>query len=205
MSEYYSPGQLSVIYPYLVAEPRWFLLGGPADANEAQTAVRQWPFVKVVGVEPNREAWRWQLENGWPRGEPLVNAALSAAPGKVKIQCPRGHVRSASTAEDRMELADPADVREVAAVTWDTLDRTYGPFEEAVMWMDVEGSELDALLGAVEVFRRGAVRLVNVEMESRRRQKNEDVVRFMDAHGFRAVKDWNDSETCRDRVFVRDR
>lgn len=73
---FYSDGQLSVIYPYLKTEPSWLLLGGPADANECQTARAKWPSIKVVGVDPNPKVLKFQAENGWPAGTPLIQACL---------------------------------------------------------------------------------------------------------------------------------
>src|SRR5207244_11987481 len=52
-------------------------------------------------------------------------------------------------------------------ISWDRLDGMCGPFDRAVLWLDVEGSELRALRGAARLLARGAVDLVNVEVIDR--------------------------------------
>lgn len=88
------------------------------------------------------------------------------------------------------------------SVTWDYLDRLHGPFHDAVMWLDIEGSELEALYGANGLFTRKAILLVNVEMASRLEHKNARIMQFMDIHGFKVARDWNVNEAYLDRIFV---
>lgn len=205
MTTYYSPGQLSVVYPFLTKEPKWLLLGGPADANEAQTAVAKWPGIKVVGVDPNPKVIQFQTENGWPEGAPLIQACLYDKVCDVPMADAGSDLRHACAyVPNRTGTEDmPSGLPTYPSTTWDLLDAEHGPFEDAIMWMDIEGSELEALLGAKELFARKAILLVNVEMESRTDYKNVQAVQFLTDHGFKAVKDWNDSATCRDRIFVR--
>lgn len=200
MSEYYSPGQLSVIYPYLPREPRWLLLGGPADANEAQTAVARWPDIRVVGVEMNPDAIAWQLAHGWPPGQVLLHAALWDQVGLAPVANAGSTLRHASLYGSSADVPD--DPRTIQTTTWDTLDKVLGPFEDAVVWMDIEGSELAALRGATNLIASGRVLLWNIEMLSHIPGLMESVPALL--RGYRAVKDWNASDACRDRIFVRE-
>lgn len=195
MIDYYSPGNLAHVVPYLPREPKWLLLGGPADAAEAQEAVKRWSSVKVIGVEPNSEAVAWQLANGWPKGHPLIHAALHDRCGTLKVASPKKALRSTRVAED--------GAVEVRAVTWDSLNGLYGPFCDALLWMDIETHELEALRGAERLLAAGAILLVNVEMQASQAAKNAELEALLHHHGFTAVKDWNDSHQCWDRVWVR--
>lgn len=200
MVDYYSPGQLKVILPYLAKPPKWFILGGTADANEAQTAAELWPGVRIIGIEPNPEAIAFQRSNGWPEGAVLIEAALSESVGVAEIVCERGRVRNASM--DPVSVAGAGvDPIEVLTVTLDYLDQQYGPFEDAVVWMDIEGSELRALQGASRLIASGRVMLWNIEMLSRVPGMMDGVPKLL--KDYQAVKDWNDSAECRDRIFVR--
>lgn len=203
MTEYYSPGQLSVIYQFLKQPPKWLLLGGPADANEAQTALAKWPDIKVIAVEANINAVSWQLANAWPTNNALLlHAALSDMSGEAKMIQGVGCLRGASL--DPIKFAGQEEnLVTVKTVTLDQLDEMYGPFEEAVLWIDIEGWELEAVKGASKLLQRNAIRLVNAEGMDRSQAKNEELERNLIGHGFKAVKDWNDSPSCRDRIYVR--
>lgn len=197
--EYYSQDHLMIIEQYLPRPPGWLLLGGPADANEAQYARRVWPNIKVVGVDPNTSVIEWQLEHGWPRDCPLIKAAL--------YNIHDGWVHTSDKGLDLRHtwVSAPSDTpsRLARTVTWDALDIEYGPFHDAIMWMDIEGSELEAIQGAENILSRGAVQLVNVEQIDRVADKNKEVDRILTGYGFKAVRDWNDSPSCWDRIYTK--
>ena len=205
--DYYSPGQLKVIIPFLPHAPRWLVIAGPADANEAQTARELWPDIKIIGVEPNPEAVAFQRGAGWPEDCPLLEAALSEACGRAEMCYESGRLRNGSLDPTHLggNRGNPVvTFRKVLTVTLDDLDRDYGPLEDAVVWMDIEGSEYHAMLGATNLLRRRAVLLWNVEMQTRIPGLMEGIAALMDRHGYRAVHEWNDSDSCRDRVYVRE-
>lgn len=195
MSTYYSPDNLSHVFPFLSSKPKWLLLGGPASACEAQAAVKKWKGIRVIGVEPNEEAVGWQIAHGWPKGAILLHAALSDYDGEITVSSPSGFLEST-------RVADSGNKR-VKAVTWDSLDVEHGPFEEAVLWMDIETHELEAVRGARGLLERGAIVLVNLEMQTRIAEKNAEVDALLRAYDFRIVHEWNYSRTCWDRIYKR--
>lgn len=201
MNQFYSPENLSHILPYLqppwfakVVTPKWLLLGGPASGCEAQEARRQWPGIGIVAVEPNEEAVYWQMKHGWPKGAVLIHGALHDLDGPVRVSSPAGFLQSTRV--------DPHGT-EVLGYTWDKLDELYGPFEDALLWMDIETHELEAVRGAEGILGRRAVLLVNVEMQSRLPEKNAELDAILRRHDFRIVHEWNDSPQCWDRVYLR--
>lgn len=198
MSEYYSPDNLKEIVPYLPKTPQWLLLGGPADAREAQTARELWPSIKIIGVEPNPEAVRWQQEHGWPQDCPLLQSALSSHVGEERIQNVPGSLRSSRLAD-----LSPDETGTTPTTTWDTLDRLYGPFHNALLWMDIETWEWEALQGAKELLDREAIFLINVEMQARSGHKNHAIDDLLRPYGFTIQHEWNHSPSCWDRVYVR--
>lgn len=195
-TEWYSPENMNTVVPYLPRTPKWLLLGGPADAREAQTAIELWPEIKVIGVEPNPEAYAWQLEHGWPKEHgPLIEAAVSNKPGFLEISAPSGFLRSG-------RVTEPGNGIVVPSVIWDELDKQYGPVTDAVLWMDIETHELEGLQGATGLLERRAIILINIELQTRMLSKNIEIQRLLDHYGFKTVKDWNDSPDCRDTIFV---
>lgn len=201
---YYGENQLDVILPYLPRPPQWLVLGGPADGNEAQRARHHWPGIKIVACDPNAEAVAWQRRRGkWPTGALLFGEALSDKDGQGVVAFPPGKIRN-GTMDLTSESARPDFPRMTChTVTVDTLDRVHGPITDGVLWLDIEGWELEAVRGAEEALARGAFLLVNVEMQTRNAEKNRELQGRLEGCGFRAVRDWNDSEACRDRVFAR--
>ncbi len=205
MAEFYSPDNLKAILPYLPREPKWLVLGGPGDAREAQTARELWPDIKIIGIEPNPEAHAWQLAHGWPKDCVLLPCALSDELWGVKsLVLETGRLRNASIDPEAVgsNEGNPAcTFRTVNTLTIDYLDSKF-VFEDAIVWLDIEGSELRALQGAEKLIASGRVMLFNVEMLSRVPGLMEGIPRLL--KGYRAVKDWNDSPTCRDRIFVKE-
>lgn len=207
--EYYSPDNLGTIVPHLHGKiPKWLILGGPADGREAQRARELWPEIKIVGVEPNPEAIAWQTKvGGWPNDCPLVQAALSYNSRNLEeLVYESGKLRNASTDPDAIDgnRGNPSAVySKVKTVTLDDLDWAYGPFEDAILWMDIEGAEWKALLGSTNLLVRRAFLLVNVEMQNRIHGLMEGVHDLLSRAGYHAVQEWNASETCRDRIYVR--
>ena len=210
---YYSKDQLKVVLPFLdLVEPGWtpksLLLGGPADGNEAQCARELWPSVSVLGVEPNRAALDWQLEEGeWPSSARIIHRALSDKDRQlttVHVHLPSNERYLRVSSLDPAVFADFQFVREgVTTATWDSLNNLFGPFDNALLWMDIEGWEYEACLGALNLIRNGAIRMINVEMQSLYAAKNERLDYLLRGLRFDPVHDWNASETCRDRIYVR--
>lgn len=198
----YNPGQFTTIYPYVRQTPHYLILGGPADGNEAQCAAREWPDIRVIGLEPSLRARRWQRMNGWNDRNPLLPYALSNRNGLGIMAFPdRGlndDIRCASMMPDRGGIRSV-----VATVTIDELDRAYGPFNRAILWLDIEGYELEALEGAESLFNKGGVDLVNLEILERRSEVTEKIKAFFDRHSFELVLRWNsESGPHHDRIYV---
>lgn len=205
----YNPGQLNEIVPFISQPPTWLILGGPADADEAQTAIKVWPDIKVIGVEPNPQWIAWQYANGWPVGAPLIQAALAEQQGTALLQLPHHNHRSSSLLPlDTLQELWPfgptqATNRTAQTTTLDYLDAIYGPFSNALLWLDIEGCELEALRGGMSLFQRGAITTVNVEMIARRADYNDLIHQFLSGQGFQLVHVWNEHGTHHDRVYVR--
>ncbi len=156
-TKYYNDGQVERIFPYC-NDPKWFILAGPADGNEAQVFKRQYPNCRIIGLEPNPNAFKFQSEHEFP--DTLFNAALSSTCGDVdfnivsNMRC--GYVGN------RYEQANKPI--KVPSITLDQLSRDYGPFDNVALWMDIEGSEIEALKGTHVLLKQRAFQLISVEV-----------------------------------------
>lgn len=205
MTTYYMGGQFKDILRYLAEEPDWFILAGPADGDEAHCARKKWPAIKTVGLEPCGVLWDWQIRNGWPKDAPLLRAALAETMGVVRLRDGGGPtadpLQQYRTAHTRSPEAEGQDV---PSVTLDHLDRTYGPFQRALIWMDIEGAELAALRGGRGLFGRGGVSAVSVECLGRddaERARVLEIHDFLAGHGLAYVG--MNERNGNDRVYVR--
>jgi len=193
----YNPGQFSVVFPLVKRPPTWLLLGGPADADEAQTAVKQWPDIKVLGVEPSKAMYEYQLAHDWP-GSLLLQCALGSSVGQGQIHISGDTPRCSSFVADH-----PGELHTVDITTLDVLDEIHGPFENAILWLDVEGSEYEALLGARKLFDRGAIAMVNVECLVRLQELFVPIEKFLADYKFHLVHTWNIQHNfVSDRIYM---
>lgn len=189
----------ALIHLHVPCRPEWLIIGGPADGNEAQCAVKQWPDIKVIGAEPNEKMVQWQKENGWPEEAPLLRKALSDRIATVPMHFPAGRDRCASLLPER-----PGELKMVRTTTIDSIDAVLGPINNAILWLDIEGSEFAALLGARGVLAANKVILVNVEAMANQEKTNKLVHELLISYGFRTAHTWNVQEgLCKDVVYVR--
>lgn len=197
----YNHGQFSVVYKFLSRTPKWLVLGGPASANEAQTAVKKWPKIKVIGVEPLPAAVEWQLAHEWPTANgPLLQAALADKVGEETLIINPTNELAPSLA-GWPGARGPEMV--VQVMTINQLDETYGPIEDAIIWLDIEGAEYRALRGADRLFDRKQVLLVNVEITASRPQHTVDLETMFANLGFKLVHTWNiQPGLVEDRIYV---
>lgn len=189
--EVYRPGQARVLFKFLKRPPLWFLIGGQADGDEAQTVVEQYRECWCIGVEPV------YYRNALPFPGTAIRGALTASPGHVTLFTPSGDSRR--TTRDRhvtgAELTVPG-------YTIDSLVEQYKINGGLVIWLDIEGMELDALQGATESFTAGIVDAVNVEVELR--TPTELAIRkFFRRHRLAPVDEWGAYGSLRNRVYVR--
>ena len=156
----YNPGQAAVLFPFWPDKVDWFLLGGPSDADEAQTIHARYPQVKCVGFEPHRGYLEYQKQAAFP-GD-LHPVALWDSDGEVRFFTPDDSPRSSSPA---WEFTDETGVwTTVPCRSLDSLDGELGPFTNAVLWLDIEYSEVRALEGAAGLLGSGRVKILNVEL-----------------------------------------
>ena len=195
MSEVYAPGQAMVLTSFFSRPPKWFIVAGPANADEAQTVKALFPKCVCLGVEPSEAMVRWQLAHGFP-GE-LVPMGLADAAGLREIVIPPKQ-------ENRSSMVRPCGggTHKVATTTLDALDLVHGPFERAVLWADIEGMELPMLRGAEECFARGAFDLVNIEvMPDERPDDVPEFEAFFKRHGLALAHEWDWQCSRRNQIW----
>lgn len=202
-----TPSNVRSLFDLWPREASTFIVAGTADDLEARAVREAYPHVECVGVEPNPEYARRQREElrfpgrvhevalwrhdaealtlSWVAGRPVVGSVCRPWPSP--------------------DLGDarPGPSVPVAARTLDSLDREFGPWQNVVLWLDVEFAEVAALEGAAGLLPR--VLLANVETYAGGGLA--DVTRLMAAAGLKLARVWNVGDDPRkdaqDYVFVR--
>ncbi len=187
MNNIYEPGQAKVLFDYWPSEVEWFIVGGPADANEAQTINQRFPDVKCIAFEPNERMRERQRELNFP-GEVYPFALWNADDEVIQYSVADSLPRSGTVCRDT-DLTNwvKTDVR---ARTLDSLSKEFGPFRNCVLWLDIEHAELAALEGAENLFESGYVLMVNVEIQFPHLLG--PIQELLLGYGMKEVKRWTD-------------
>lgn len=185
----YEPDQIKYVFPFLGFHPEWFLLGGPADAWEAQVMRSKIPTLAIAGFEPNPTFYNLQRAWGFPGL--LLPYALWEERRTLELRIP-------DSGEDPMQelrcgslikFQDGANrTTSVEARTLDDLSDEFGPFRRALLWIDIEGSELQCLRGARRLMENREIHVINAEVED---YAAPEIARLLGGYGIREVKRWN--------------
>lgn len=203
----YKPTQASEHFtPYVHYTPDWFIDLGPASATEFLAARQAWPRVKLLGLEPSPVGFQYAQER-WPADGILLQAAAWDTDGTLTLHQANDLLHGICYPGWNEAMNDDptgisADMLTVPCRSLDSLDREYGPFREAVIWADIEGSERRALKGAIGLFERKAICAVNLEM---RPAYTKEVDAFMTQYGFDKVRCYLVCDTFWDEIWVRAR
>jgi FkbM family methyltransferase len=197
----YSPNQVAGIYPYIRGwVPDAFILGGPADGDEGQRVKAQWPSIRVLGFEPCLQMYEYQMAHGFPDegGSVLLCQGLWSKSG------PNDHF----IAHGRHSTFSRAGVigasSTVSMITLDEVSICYGPFSHAILWLDIEGAELEALRGATGMFARREVAMVNLEFTYDQPPEITTAIEaLLDRSDLRYVTAWNTAGGIgEDRIYL---
>ena len=161
MIEPHLPGQAKHhVIPFLKFTPRWFIDCGPGSGAEAEEIREKWPEVSILGLDPSPIGFE-AASILFPADENsrLLNVGVWEHDCRLALRKPDDLLHSTFR-----EL--PGKTVEVTARSLDSLDKEFGPFDNALLWIDIEGSEERALLGAKELMERGAIKAINIEVNS---------------------------------------
>jgi FkbM family methyltransferase len=181
----------------------WFILGGPSDGNEAQGIVKLLPKINILGCEPYKPMYQWQLDHDWPisNGQ-LLGIALGNKECKMALNIDEDKPRCSSFMQERT-----SNLKEIVSVdTIDNLSLKYGPFTNIFLWLDIEGHEYEALEGAEELFACNEINIINLEILERRAEHTEKIEKFMKWYGMIEIKRWNiHTNSHHDRLYIHNR
>jgi FkbM family methyltransferase len=192
----YQSGQIKNLYSYVGKDTGLFILGGPADSDEAQLFHEQFPGIAIVGVEPNKSFLEYQTKVGFPGA--LYDTALWNFETIKALYVSGREERGSSLVESGSGL-----VYDVLTTTLDIIiEKHRPPDKRVVIWMDIERVELVALQGATTALDQKLI--TAIYMEAYENNVN-GLIEFLIPYGFYEQKRFNLRRTSRNpadpRVF----
>lgn len=190
---FYNDGQVRRIFSLCKFDPMWFIIGGPSDGNEAQVFKQEFPYARVVGFEPNPDGYLFQIENGFP-GE-LRTEALWSLETEMELYVPSLNKRRSSLIHVAKEL-----VHRVHTITLDDYDALVAhKIKDAVLWIDIEESELECLIGARDLLFEKRIMLVNAEVSN---DTEDSVTNYLEQFNYRLKEQFDKRSTAPGRTMV---
>lgn len=191
---------------------KWFVIGGLADGDEAQTVRRKkGDHIKCFGVEANPAYFEKQQKSFpgtvvnaalWDKdNEELELSFLSGRPQSGSVCAPEQRPDFAGCNwEDYHKSLLRAKVR---SATLDRLSDIHGPFDDVCLWLDIEFAELNALKGASRLLDRCLI----VNLEAFAHLSLSPIVVLLRNRGLHLADVWNCGPTpgkdAQDYIFVR--
>ncbi len=190
----FADNQAKILFDYWDDSIKQFIVGGPANSNEAQTIHNRFPDIKCIGFEPNPHFVFEQ--NGELKFPGKVHEyALWSEDTELTLMTPeKATARSSSVcrpkhAPDMQGEYGPGIGYPVKARSLDSLANEFGLFQATALWIDIEYAEIPCLKGATELLSNGFIKLINLETFSHLYLP--EINRILTGHGFMLQKIWN--------------
>jgi FkbM family methyltransferase len=145
---------------FMMSPPKAMYDIGVGPKTEWDVYRLAFPDMRTFGVEANPGMVKDILARGW--SGPLLNAAITTKTEKLKLSLYRADGLDASILD--IPGRSVADTVEVDPMTLDAADVIFEEQEDILLWMDIEGAELDALISGPNLMGSGRVRWINLEV-----------------------------------------
>jgi FkbM family methyltransferase len=181
-------------------EPRAMYDIGVGPKTEWRTLKTIYKRMRVFGCEPLLDLYP-DLASFNGRIEPV---AIAAQNGRAMIHYRPGKLISSSMFESAWRFKK----REVETWTLDKFDHEMNRQKRILLWMDIEGKELEALQSGVNLLRSHRVRWINVEerREDGHHPKGwchgSEIADFLRPFGFVRALEYNKHKDHQDVIYV---
>lgn len=179
------------ITKYIKSPPGALYDIGVGPKSEWKTLGEYYTNMKIFGVEANPRMCESIMGEGFPGI--LLNNAVFNEPGIMELKIYR---------EDGLDASVlPIKSRKISAtylvdcITLDEADIKFGNQDEILLWMDIEGAELAALMSGTSLLNSGRVKWINLEVRENppwdQGCKASEVDSFLVLHGYFKVAEYN--------------
>lgn len=183
----------------LNVEPDAFFDFGPGHPGTESWLFRERYSGKVFGFEPNINRFK-ELRKSFPGV--LVNCAVGNESGFLSGYSgitPYPEPNCDFKFSEPLSNIERYDQVEIEVLTLDQLDAKYGPFNDCVIWADIEGSELRMLQGGTKILSEKRIQALLLEVSSAEGwYSEEELVEFLKTFGYHCKR-----KVGGDQIFVR--
>ena len=187
-----------------------FVDAGPnAPFTEAWLVRQKKPGCHIIGFEPHPSAFKKLCTYFYPGT--LSSCAISSNPGVIRGVCTQDHASNFAKVNDEVVAATVGvtmdDLSEVKTVTIDQILQHTPSSSNTFIWADVQGSELDIILGAHESLEANKICGFMLELDTTARDGCgcywKEVAQVLGGYGFSPAGLFNLQPTHFDCMFVK--
>lgn len=192
---------------YLREEPEAFYTigaGPPKSKTEWRHQKESLPDTEFYACEPITELFQ-QLLTVYP-GQ-VLNVGISQEP-TLKLYPEDSKIGiNGRSSRHQIKSETALEPIEVPCMTLKEFDEHWGSPKSLVLWMDIEGSELDALQSGRQLLLSRRAKVVNLEVRDSHPAIPEwvtasQIEEFMKKHGYTRMLDYNNHKTHRDVIYI---
>jgi len=197
----------TMICEYIRGVPKAFYDIGVGLKTEWLHIPLKYPDIKVFGCEPCKVTREAVIEKGFKGDNYKMFPVGIGAPDQTQAKLRVGHQVGSRDASIH-PIPNFAREETIDLITLDQFDKKCGKPESIILWMDIEGYELIALESGPELMKSGRVRWINLEVHINPKAKIAswpdpmEIHDFLNKHGYKMVKQYNNHGTHHDRVYV---
>lgn len=137
---------------------------GVGPKTEYLTIIKKYPSLKFFGVEANPTIYKKILENNFPGI--LFNKAIAQSGLGTFVTYFTHKENLMASGLIPYDWAKDGEQYQVEAMTLDEFDNLNQTQENILLWMDIEGYELNALKSGKNLISSGRVKILNLEVRS---------------------------------------
>lgn len=176
---------------------------GVGPKTEWLVLKRHWPNLKLFGCEPMLVSWS-RLKSLWDKLEgKLWHEAIGDGTVQRLNYLPK-HLMAASLINVPGRFSHWV---EVSTITLDQFDERAGFQEDVILWMDIEGYELQALRTGTKLLASGRVKVINLEERllpgGHGWTDRYELRDFLNSFGYRRASEYNRHVRHQDVIYVK--
>ncbi len=187
---------------------------GPKPHWECKEFKKLWPKIRIVGLEPNVDTFKDRLTDypgelyPWAVWSTSCIKAIKAVirfPGRSSLLNPHNEWEG----KPNFEVGKTCKKTLVSCITLDQLDKALNYPKDIFLWMDIEGSELEALKGGHNLLRSGRVKWIDMEIGHQTRRVDEpsenSIGEFLRTYQFDFECKYNSGRVLHNSLYVLNR
>jgi len=181
---------------------------GVGSKTEWQTLGSIYPGMCIFGCEPDPVQFQRLLAQGLNIKPVAIGTDRSAV-----LHIPSDRMSSSLFSLEKLYGNPTVELKTVEMQTLDEFDDWAGKPHDILLWLDIEGSELDALRSGPNLLRSGRVKWLNLEercVDARAPYRDwpsgwshpHDLTALLNSYGYQRVLEYNYHGTHQDVIYV---